>query len=31
VLRNSGAFRTGTINIGGQIFTVEQKAGDTDQ
>jgi hypothetical protein len=31
VLRNSGAFRTGTINIGGQIFNVEQKAGDTGQ
>jgi hypothetical protein len=24
---NHGAFRTGTINIGGQLFTVEQKSG----
>ena len=31
VSRNNGALRTGTINIGGQIFTVEQKAGDTGQ
>jgi hypothetical protein len=31
VSRNNGALRTGTINIGGQMFTIEQKAGNTGQ